>query len=163
MPTAAESRQLYAGILNADTGHHYPNGTPSLSSGTSAPQTQPPSRLAPVPENRHNSRDSRISLPEEAKQYITNMTDSPVTSPVPDTSSAKAQPATSIPPPLRSSSADSGRDSEFLDMGDEESNEADSEDTEDDVADTGMQLLLLFLYPSFVLLSCDMILTINSV
>lgn len=75
------------------------------------------------------------------------MTDSPITSPGVDTfSSSKTQLGTPIYPPPRSSSADSEQDSEFLDMGDGESNyETDSEDAADVTVaakDSGMQLLL---------------------
>lgn len=138
-PTAAEPRQPYGGILTGSSGNppHYSSRESSLSaSSTPAAQTQALSRLAPVPESHHASRDSRISLPEEARQYITNMTDSPITSAGEDSLSSKSQPETSLYPPPRSSSADSGQDSEFLDLGDEESNEeTDSEDAADDTAD----------------------------
>ncbi|KZS94391.1 hypothetical protein SISNIDRAFT_453295 [Sistotremastrum niveocremeum HHB9708] len=43
---------------------------------------EPPVALSPPPANKRSvSRDSRISLPPEARQYIANMQDSPVASP----------------------------------------------------------------------------------
>jgi RalA-binding protein 1 len=111
--------------------------------------------------------ESRISLPEEAKQYITNMTDSPITSPGADTFSSNSQLGMSVYPPPRSSSVDSEQDSEFLDMGDEEINdETDSEDAADVTVaakDAGMQLLLSSLQSSFCSAELwHMVLTINS-
>ncbi|KAG6819972.1 hypothetical protein H0H93_006875 [Arthromyces matolae] len=87
------------------------------------------------------SRDSRISLPDEARQYIANMVDSPVPSPQIDVFSGKEGTATrprpqldipnnitTLAPPTTVNDADSpGRSSEFLDL-----NEDDDEEGEDD-------------------------------
>ncbi|KAF9457196.1 hypothetical protein BDZ94DRAFT_1292511 [Collybia nuda] len=89
------------------------------------------------------SRDSRISLPDEARQYIANMTDSPAPSPRADAFVARfagsrmLQPQVAIPenvgslvPPAAGTvgEADSpGGASEFLDMGEEEDDEDDGQ------------------------------------
>jgi RalA-binding protein 1 len=92
------------------------------------------------------SRDSRISLPDEARQYIANMTDSPVPSPRADAFAAQfAGPARALQPQIQIPTnpgglapptpgaigeADSpGGTSEFLDMGDEEDDEDDDQDS----------------------------------
>ncbi|KAG6855952.1 hypothetical protein H0H87_009118 [Tephrocybe sp. NHM501043] len=95
------------------------------------------------------SRDSRISLPDEARRYIANMTDSPVPSPKMD-AFATRESSTSQPPlsPLHTAenpiglappaseclrNADSpGGTSEFLDMNEEEEGDNGDEDDEDD-------------------------------
>ncbi|KAF9523051.1 hypothetical protein CPB83DRAFT_863513 [Crepidotus variabilis] len=90
--------------------------------------------LSPVPENRPHalSRESRISLPDEARQYIANMADSPATSPHAETFSPKSKLGNSIwPPPVSTTPSDSGQESEFLDMGDEDS------DDESEIEGTG--------------------------
>lgn len=87
------------------------------------------------------SRESRISLPDEARQYIANMTDSPLASPRVDGFLAKftgLPPQITIPESPRSlappagiiAEADSpGGTSEFLDMGEEEEDEDDEHDS----------------------------------
>ncbi|EGN92200.1 hypothetical protein SERLA73DRAFT_117654 [Serpula lacrymans var. lacrymans S7.3] len=61
-----------------------PNSTlyppPSSGSSLSLP-SQNPVMLSPIVEHRGPSRDSRVSLPDEAKRYIANMGESPVPSP----------------------------------------------------------------------------------
>lgn len=90
-----------------------------------------PQKLSLTAEDRPHllSRDSRISLPEEAKHYIANMSDSPV---LPSSKPKVSASVFSPPPP--------GRKSEFLEMGDED-NEDNDEQSEDDNAtneDPGM-------------------------
>ncbi|EGO22115.1 hypothetical protein SERLADRAFT_362535 [Serpula lacrymans var. lacrymans S7.9] len=53
---------------------------PSSGSSLSLP-SQNPVMLSPIVEHRGPSRDSRVSLPDEAKRYIANMGESPVPSP----------------------------------------------------------------------------------
>lgn len=97
--------------------------------------------LAPVPESRHLSSASRISLPDEAKQYIKNMANSPSGSSVPETHSPKSQ--------LGSSSLPQGgadpQENEFLDMGEDSDEDSDVEDAGDVTAsaDNPSKLLLL--------------------
>lgn len=77
------------------------------------------------------SRDSRISLPDEARQYIANMTESPAPSPRVDafnkTSSSLSQSFVPVSPGR-------DKDQEFLDMSDEDDDgdDEDDEDGEDD-------------------------------
>lgn len=104
-----------------------------------------------MPENRHLSLDSRVSLPDEARQYITNMSDSPIDSPQAEIFSHKSRLGTAVYPPQSNSSAtDSGQDSEFLDLGEEESDEeSDTGIAADDTAgakDPGVQLFLGILF-----------------
>ena len=90
------------------------------------------------------SRDSRISLPEEAKQYIANMADSPLPSPQIDAISPKSKLSASVFPPP--SNMTSGRESEFLDMDDDDDD--DDEQSEDDKAtteDSGGELYFIFI------------------
>ncbi|KAG2011475.1 signal transducer [Coprinopsis cinerea AmutBmut pab1-1] len=83
----------------------------------------PAAHLLSVVESRpYLSRDSRITLPDEARQYIANMTDSPVPSPRVDTFSTKS--AVAGPPDTSSlASTNSERPSEFLDLEDDEDGE----------------------------------------
>jgi RalA-binding protein 1 len=116
------------------TGLPTPDGMLSAASGGSRPQLL--------------SRESRVSLPDEAKQYIANMTDSPVTSPLIDAFVAKfgptprgGHPQSQIPEttdgPIFSraiSEEDSpGGTKEFLDMRDEEDEDEDGDDDESDI------------------------------
>lgn len=100
-----------------------------------------------MPENRHLSVDSRVSLPDEARQYIANMSDS-VDSPQAEIFSQKSRLGISVYPPQSTSSVtDSGQDSEFLDLGEEESDEESDTEIAADVTagakDPGTQLLCL--------------------
>ena len=83
-----------------------------------------PQKLSLTAEDRPQflSRDSRISLPEEAKHYIANMSDSPVL----PSSKSKLSASVFPPPP-------SGRESEFLELDDEDNDEQSEDDatTED--------------------------------
>ncbi|KAJ3485485.1 hypothetical protein NLJ89_g11896 [Agrocybe chaxingu] len=91
------------------------------------PQPQP-NMLSAVIETRSHilSRDSRISLPDEARQYIVNMADSPVASPRTDHFSPRSKLSNSVfPSTVNGTSGESGRESEFLDM--EEEDESDEE------------------------------------
>ena len=101
----------------------------------SPPSPKPPpqrQKLSVMAEDRPQllSRDSRISLPEEAKHYIANMADSPLPSPRTDTLSPKSKLSASVFPP-----PPSGRESEFLEM-DDEDDEDNDEQSEDDNATT---------------------------
>ncbi|KAF8074770.1 hypothetical protein FPV67DRAFT_1726368 [Lyophyllum atratum] len=122
--------------------------TPSTPSNPPAATNQAPNgMLSTIPEGHTQalSRDSRISLPDEARQYIANMTDSPVPSPKVDGFAAKAggsyrmhQPQIQIPenpgglaPPSAAAlrEADSpGGSSEFLDMNEDDDEDDDDED-----------------------------------
>ena len=86
------------------------------------------------------SRDSRISLPEEAKHYIANMSDSSLPSPRTDVLSSKSKLSASVFP-----SPPSGRESEFLEMDDEddEDNDEQSEDDDATTEDLGANCVLL--------------------
>ncbi|GLB43450.1 putative GTPase-activator protein for Rho-like GTPases [Lyophyllum shimeji] len=133
--------------------------TPSNSAPT-APTSTANGMLSTAPEARPQmlSRDSRISLPDEARQYIANMTDSPIPSPRLDAFAAKASgPSRATPPQVhipenpgglappsaaRLGEADSpGGSSEFLDMNDDEDDEDETDDEQsaapdaEDVAD----------------------------
>ncbi|RDB20931.1 hypothetical protein Hypma_011957 [Hypsizygus marmoreus] len=124
---------------------------------TPAPQTPPPiiatstsstsnGMLSTLIEPRPQalSRESRISLPDEARQYIANMTDSPVPSPRVDAFAAKFGPTSravqpiqipesspgGLTAPSRTDDAESpGESSEFLDLNedDDDDDEADDE------------------------------------
>ncbi|KAG6854533.1 hypothetical protein C0991_005445 [Blastosporella zonata] len=129
---------------------------PSPSTATQTTPTAPSnSMLSAIHEGRPGmlSRDSRISLPDEARRYIANMTDSPVPSPLVDAFAARevghsSQPSLSVPqninglaPPssesLRNADSPSGS-SEFLDMNaddEEEGGEEEDDDDGDDEAD----------------------------
>jgi RalA-binding protein 1 len=105
----------------------------------SPPQRQ---KLSVMAEDRPHllSRDSRISLPEEAKHYIVNMSDSPLPSPRTDVLTPKSKLSASVFP-----SPPSGRESEFLEMDDEDDEDID-EQSEDDNAtteDPGANCILL--------------------
>ena len=131
---------------------------------TSAKTNLPPSlKLPPQPQKlsvmaedrpQYLSRDSHISLPEEAKRYIANMADSPWSSPRIDAISPKSKLSASIssPPPNMTS----GRESEFLDMDDDDDDE-DDEQSEDDDANTedpgGNHNFYLYLVSDQVLLN----------
>lgn len=103
------------------------------------------SAITEVRSPHHLSRESRVSLPDEAKQYIANMIDSPVPSPKVDAFAPRATSATVIhssplangglaPPPtsmLRSDSESPAGTSEFLDM------DSDMPEEDEDADDTG--------------------------
>jgi hypothetical protein len=93
--------------------------------------------LLSVFENRQHSlsRESRITLPDEARQYIVNMTDSPSASPRTDSFSARSKLSTSVfaPPPDDTSTGESGRESEFLDMEEEDESDEESEEGVGDI------------------------------
>ncbi|KAF5383730.1 hypothetical protein D9615_003689 [Tricholomella constricta] len=131
--------QAYPQILTTPSTSSQPNliSSASISNGM----------LSTIPEARPHalSRDSRISLPDEARQYIANMTDSPIPSPRvdafaarPSASSRMLQPQIRIPdkpgglaPPSAASlgEADSpGGSSEFLDMNEDEEDDDEADD-----------------------------------
>ncbi|KAF8972613.1 hypothetical protein BDZ97DRAFT_1913115 [Flammula alnicola] len=108
----------------------------------SQPHSQSQSQMLSVMvENRPHflSRDSRISLPDEASRYIQNMAESPVASPRTEAFSPKSKLATSVFPPPSNDTKESGRESEFLDMEEEEESEeeSDGEDPGDITAGAG--------------------------
>lgn len=92
--------------------------------------------LAAIADHRPRflSRDSRISLPEEARHYIANMAESPVPSPRVDAFSPQSKLSASVFPPLPNITNGSARESEFLDMDEEEDEEDDDEQSGDDNA-----------------------------
>jgi RalA-binding protein 1 len=123
----------------------FPNVPPRRSSAVSPNLTAPePAALDP----KRLARSSRISLPDEASRYITNMVESPIPSPagglsrfpqsnvgfVSESSSSTSRGVTSVPgsplthaeshhPPFRvenSADTDTLREAAFLDMDDEE-------------------------------------------
>ena len=108
------------------------------------PPPQPQS-LSVMAEDRPQllSRDSRISLPEEAKHYIANMSDSPLPTPRTDALSPKSKLSASVFPP-----PPSGRESEFLEMDDDddEDNDEQSEDDKATTEDPGADCILFFFF-----------------
>ncbi|KIK61548.1 hypothetical protein GYMLUDRAFT_198945 [Collybiopsis luxurians FD-317 M1] len=80
------------------------------------------------------SRDSRISLPDEAKQYIANMGDSPVPSP-------RMEMFSKAPSALSQSYVPTspGPDKEFLDMEEEEEEDEEEDEDEDEDDEEGDQ------------------------
>ncbi|KAG6812828.1 hypothetical protein H0H92_016097 [Tricholoma furcatifolium] len=114
-----------------------------MKNATTASAAPSSALLTTIPEGRAGmlSRDSRISLPDEAKQYIANMTESPVPSPRVDVFGTKptnliaqsqvSPHTTGLVPPAPASvvKADSpGASSEFLDLNEDEEDEEDDED-----------------------------------
>ncbi|KAL0067136.1 Rho GTPase activating protein [Marasmius tenuissimus] len=93
------------------------------------------SSLAPPSAQPALSRDSRITLPDEARQYIASMAESPMPSPRIDTFNADSKSSAYLstiqePPPSSAPSSNdhgrSGEDSEFLDFDDEGDGEVES-------------------------------------
>jgi len=83
-----------------------------------------PQQLLSVESRPYLSRDSRISLPDEARQYIANMADSPVASPMTTTFSGSAPaPAVAQAATIREETDDS----EFLEMDDDNDDEDEDE------------------------------------
>ena len=88
----------------------------------------------PVERPHMISRDSHVSLPDEAKRYITTMTDSPLPSPRLPDQSRTSSPARSMNSPSNAQESNTDKsslrkdfsDSEFLDMEDEEGSIDDS-------------------------------------
>ncbi len=117
-------------------------GASLSSNGSGIAQSQPSQQSLSLGDPRQfmQSRDSRISLPDEASRYIQNMTDSPVTSPRTDAFSPKSKLSSSVFPPVADGASQSGRESEFLDM-DEEGEEEDS-DEESAAGDAGDTTLM---------------------
>ncbi|KAJ7026298.1 hypothetical protein C8F04DRAFT_1190623 [Mycena alexandri] len=100
--------------------------SPSTPVETPSPDTaQPtagPSMLSTLTDARGQtlSRESRISLPDEARQYIANMGDTPVPSPMVDAFAPR------VLPPAPSAASANGH--EFLDLDDDEPEEEDDDD-----------------------------------
>lgn len=109
---------------------------------TSSLQTQAQNNtLSAIPETRPlfsavDTRSSRITLPDEARQYIVNMVDSPVPSPQVDAfTTSKPKVSSNLVPQQQSESA--GQNAEFLDLGDDESDESEGEELDGDETDFG--------------------------
>ncbi|KAF9268963.1 RhoGAP-domain-containing protein [Marasmius fiardii PR-910] len=120
--------------IQIHSGQSPPEIQTSLTTPTISSHLNTTSSLIPPPQ-ASLSRDSRITLPDEARQYIANMTDSPLASPGIDTLGPdsgrpvhKETSVASLDPPI---SARSGNDSEFLDFDEEEA------DAGDDMEETG--------------------------
>jgi len=130
-------RQMNASISSVAS-THLPPMTTSHSHPVPNPQPTPMSAqmLTPTADNRPHmlSRDSRISLPDEAKQYMMNMSDSPVPSPRTESFSPRSKLATSVFPPPSDSLKESGRESEFLDMEEETDEESEADEQGDHTA-----------------------------
>jgi len=134
--------------------------TPPIANANAPQVMTTPSTPGPnchFPDSRPHllSRDSRISLPDEAKQFIANMADSPVPSPRLDgfakrgSSPLAAQPETArsenaggLAPPVctRLGGADSpGGTSEFLDMNEDDDGESEADDERSAVTGTELE------------------------
>ncbi|KAJ2915458.1 hypothetical protein MD484_g4960, partial [Candolleomyces efflorescens] len=83
-----------------------------------------PQLLSAISGDSYLSRDSRITLPDEARQYIANMADSPMTSPSFNSFSSV--------PSAASLHQDSDGKGEFLEMDDDDDDEDDGIEDEDD-------------------------------
>lgn len=148
LTTPALQSQSYPQIFTTPT-------TPVKNTQIPATIVGPNAMLSTIPEGLPKvlSRDSRISLPDEARQYIANMTDSPTPSPRLDAFAFKtgppsriAQPHIVIPenpaglaPPAAGSlnEADSpGGSSEFLDMNEDEEDEDEADEPQSAVTET---------------------------
>ncbi|KAL1696531.1 hypothetical protein GGG16DRAFT_84931 [Schizophyllum commune] len=103
--------------------------TPTQPSSSHLSPFPTPSAMALDP--RLASRDSRVSLPDEAKRYIANMADSPMPSPQVNRGafSPTSSKFTSSPQPRSTSPY---RQREFLDLNDDDDDDADSEDEGED-------------------------------
>ena len=130
-------------LLPGDPSRRSPASRPSIDVKTPTNTSYSPMQYAQSqmlsPDTHTLSRDSRISLPDEARQYIANMADSPISSPRVETFSPKSRLATSVFPPASNGSvSDSGAGSEFLDLdGDDSDEEIDQEGEGDVTANAG--------------------------
>ncbi|KAF7370790.1 hypothetical protein MSAN_00712500 [Mycena sanguinolenta] len=79
------------------------------------------------------SRESRISLPDEARQYIANMGDTPVPSPKVDAFAPRALPQAPAEPP-------SSSHSQFLDLEEDEADDEDNDERGDEEDDSGAEV-----------------------
>ncbi|KAH9479619.1 putative Rho-type GTPase-activating protein 2 [Psilocybe cubensis] len=99
------------------------------------PTPQPPAAqaatnmLSPEPRPHFLSRDSRISLPDEARQYIASMSDSPAASPRAEAFSPRSKLSNSVFPP---SNSQNPGESEFLDMDEEDDDDDDGNEDDED-------------------------------
>ncbi|THU88684.1 RhoGAP-domain-containing protein [Dendrothele bispora CBS 962.96] len=141
--SAAGSIDGFFTAEKTSSSHEVPQITTPPSSNLSTernPQVTFPSSLAPAMD-APLSRDSRITLPDEAKHYIANMSESPFPSPRGDSFNRQAPPsqlsqshvlpADDREPPTTASSSTGARDTEdheFLDMRDEEEGDDDDLD-----------------------------------
>lgn len=123
---SSHTPSLYSATVGSAPGAHPTSLTPHSSSSLSS------SLLSPIPENsKPIHRDSRVSLPEEAKCYFANMSESPLHSPgltaavtAPGSTQAQAPQAANAggisPSKLGYVSTYDGDESEFLDMDDDD-------------------------------------------
>ncbi|RXW23955.1 hypothetical protein EST38_g1889 [Candolleomyces aberdarensis] len=108
--------------------------TPTPSSNYPQQNTQTPTEpqlLSAISADSYLSRDSRITLPDEARQYIANMADSPMTSPSFNTFSSV--------PSASSVLKESDEKGEFLEMDDDDDDEDDGAEEEDDRMDPSVR------------------------
>ncbi|KAF5369209.1 hypothetical protein D9757_010037 [Collybiopsis confluens] len=115
--------QIFTSVLTPTAAGRDPHTSPTSSKAISSTlSTLSPAMAVPL------SRESRISLPDEAKQYIANMSDSPVSSPRMEmfnkAPSALSQSYVPSPP-------ENEKDHEFLDMDEEEEADDDNDDNEE--------------------------------
>ena len=104
--------------------------TPTATASFPSPQPPPQPQILGTDRPQSLSSDSRVSLPEEARQYIANMTESPIPSPQVDGSFPKSKLSASVFPP-----PPSGRNSEFLDMDDDDDDDGEEDEDEDESED----------------------------
>ncbi|KAJ3720873.1 hypothetical protein C8R42DRAFT_626917 [Lentinula raphanica] len=118
-------------------------GTPHIITSLHTPSTSDnDSHISPTSQKTSNnltalspafrnplSRESRISLPDEARQYIANMGESPATSPRVEMFSKFSSSLSQSSVPV---SPNRAKEQEFLDMEDENDNEDDDDDAFDD-------------------------------
>ncbi|KAF9478273.1 hypothetical protein BDN70DRAFT_880139 [Pholiota conissans] len=97
-----------------------------LANGSAPSQAPQPNMLVVDPRPYFMSRDSRISLPDEASRYIQNMADSPAASPRVEAFATKSKLSNAVYPPP-SNETKPGRESEFLDMEEEEEEESEQD------------------------------------
>nr|GAT55103.1 predicted protein [Mycena chlorophos] len=136
-PTTAQSRSY---IPNTSTVTITPPPivtAPAESPVQTSPQQGPNmSRLAALNDSRTQplSRESQISLPDEARHYIAAMGESPVPSPRVDAFAPRALPSAPVAPAVAVAPAAASK-SEFLDLDDEAEDDDDEGRSDDDEAD----------------------------
>ncbi|KAJ7050578.1 hypothetical protein C8F01DRAFT_1178873 [Mycena amicta] len=119
---------------------------------TSSPQQGSNTMLAALNDSRSQplSRESRISLPDEARHYIAAMGESPIPSPKVDAFAPRALPSAPAPAPAPAPPAAAGK-SEFLDLeeaeDEEDEGQQDGSDEEDDDT-TGFEIQPVVLPPT---------------
>ncbi|KAG7093858.1 hypothetical protein E1B28_007496 [Marasmius oreades] len=118
------------------------SGQPPPEIQASTPIPDPTSSLIPPSTRAFLSRDSRITLPDEARQYIANMTDSPLPSPGVDALGPGSRQAVHGEAAVKSVestiSARSGDTSEFLDFDEEDDAGEDFEELDSTAPEDGI-------------------------